>query len=70
MATLYITEDYGDEDFFSEVRPPINKKDQIGHPKNCSHECQYGFNREFCFPCMAKILAEHRASRAQTVKKA
>jgi len=33
------------------------------HPSNCKHECPYGKDRAFCFPCYAKIMSEHRAAR-------
>ena len=68
MATIHIEHDYEEDDFFSEFRPPINKKDQISHPKNCKNECPYGRDRAFCFPCMAKILAEHKAARQQVAR--
>lgn len=29
-------------------------------PYNCKNPCVYGKTRPFCFPCMAKILAETR----------
>ena len=34
------------------------------HPLNCKSECAYGKGRSFCWPCMNKILSEHRAGRA------
>lgn len=37
------------------------KKEPIAHPKNCKTECSYGYGRAFCFPCMAKIMADHKA---------
>lgn len=46
------------------VYPAVsNQKEQIAHPCNCKHECPYGFGRSFCFPCMAKIMSEHRAAQ-------
>ncbi len=33
------------------------------HPSNCKHECPYGKDRAFCFPCYVKIMNEHRAAR-------
>lgn len=35
----------------------------IDHPKNCAHECPYGYDRAFCFPCYKKIMEEHNAKR-------
>ncbi len=31
-------------------------------PMNCRKVCPYGKDRNFCFPCMNKILAERRAA--------
>jgi hypothetical protein len=31
-------------------------------PHNCKTPCVYGKGREFCYPCMAKILSESRAA--------
>ncbi len=39
----------------------IGISEPIAHPKNCKTECSYGRDKAFCFPCMAKILNEHRA---------
>ncbi len=41
----------------------IGQKEPVAHPQNCCHECPYGYDRSFCFPCYAKIMAEHRAAR-------
>ena len=38
----------------------IGKKEPVAHPKNCRHECPYGYDRTFCFPCYAKIMADHK----------
>ena len=38
----------------------IGKKEPLAHPKNCKHECPYGYDRTFCFPCYAKIMAGHK----------
>ena len=35
----------------------------IAHPQNCKHECAYGYNRPFCFPCMKKIVDGQRAAK-------
>ena len=35
----------------------------IDHPKNCAHECPYGYDRAFCFPCYKKNMEEHNAKR-------
>ncbi|MBQ9301806.1 hypothetical protein [Butyrivibrio sp.] len=32
-------------------------------PQNCKTPCPYGNGRTFCFPCMAKIMEEHRNIR-------
>ena len=42
------------------IRSAIGAKEPVAHPKNCCHECPYGYDRAFCFPCHAKILAEHK----------
>ena len=31
-------------------------------PHNCKTPCVYGKGREFCYPCMAKILSGSRAA--------
>ena len=31
-------------------------------PQNCKTPCPYGTGKTFCFPCMAKIMDEHRES--------
>lgn len=46
----------------------IGKKMPLAHPCNCKTECPYGYDRAFCFPCMAKIMAEFRAGK-KTAKK-
>lgn len=45
------------------IRSAINAKEPIAHPKNCRTECPYGYDRAFCFPCMAKIMNEHRVAK-------
>ena len=42
----------------------IGKKEPIKHPVNCKTECPYGYDRAYCFPCYAKIMAEFRGVRA------
>ncbi|MBE5826984.1 MULTISPECIES: hypothetical protein [unclassified Butyrivibrio] len=32
-------------------------------PQNCKTPCSYGTGKPFCYPCMAKIMDEHRNSR-------
>ena len=32
-------------------------------PHNCKHPCPYGKGTTFCFPCMAKIMEEHKERR-------
>ncbi len=52
------------------VRSAIGAKIPNAHPCNCDHECCYGKDRAFCFPCMKKIVEEHRAARKPLVKEA
>lgn len=40
-------------------RPPL------AEPENCKNHCPYGYGKSFCFPCMAKIMAEHRAAKKE-----
>ncbi|WP_074462435.1 hypothetical protein [Butyrivibrio hungatei] len=51
-------------------RSVIGQKEPLAHPKNCKHECPYGYGRAFCWPCMAMILADHRAGRKVTPREA
>jgi len=44
----------------------IGKKEPLAHPQNCRTECPYGYGRSFCFPCMAKIMAENNATKKNT----
>ena len=46
----------------------ICKKEPLAHPCNCKTECPYGYGKAFCFPCMAKIMAEHRAAKKVTTQ--
>ena len=46
----------------------MGKKAPNAHPCNCKHECPYGKDRAFCFPCMKNIVEEHRAARKPVVK--
>ena len=48
----------------------IGKKEPLPHPQNCKTECPYGYGRAFCFPCMAKIMAEHNAAKKKSVQEA
>ena len=48
----------------------IGKEEPAADPKNCRNKCPYGHGRSFCFPCYAKIMAEHREAKAQSKKKA
>ena len=41
----------------------IGKKAPLNHPVNCNDECPYGYDKAFCFPCMKKIMEEHRAAK-------
>lgn len=45
--------------------PNIGAKEPLAHPCNCKHECPYGYNKAFCFPCMAKIMADHREKKKE-----
>ncbi len=47
----------------SNNRPVVGSCAPIAHPQNCKHECAYGYNRPFCFPCMKKIVEEQRAAK-------
>ena len=38
-------------------RPPIS------HPQNCSHECPYGHDKSFCFPCYKKLMEDMRKKK-------
>ena len=38
----------------------MGKPEPVAHPLNCNAECPYGKGKSFCFPCMAKIMAEHK----------
>ena len=46
----------------------MGKKAPNAHPCNCKHECPYGKDRAFCFPCMKNIMEEHRAAKKPAVK--
>lgn len=52
------------------TRSVIGQKEPVAHPKNCKNECPYGYGRAFCWPCMAKIMAEHRAVKSVTPQEA
>lgn len=41
----------------------IGKKPPLNHPANCKEECPYGYDRAYCFPCMKKIVEEHKAAK-------
>lgn len=45
---------------------PKGYKEPLAHPTNCKTECPYGYGKAFCFPCMARLLAEQRASKKST----
>ncbi len=44
----------------------IGQKEPVSHPENCRHECPYGYDRSFCFPCYAKIMAGNKERRVAT----
>lgn len=46
----------------------IGRPEPVAHPLNCNAECPYGKGKSFCFPCMAKIMAEHNAAKKGNVK--
>ncbi len=52
------------------IKSAINAKIPNAHPCNCKHECPYGKDKAFCFPCMKKIMEEHRAVKRSVVKEA
>lgn len=41
----------------------VGRPEPVAHPLNCKNECPYGRGRSFCFPCMAKILADSRTKK-------
>ena len=41
----------------------VGRKPPVSHPHNCRNECPYGYDRSYCFPCYAKIMAEQRAKK-------
>ncbi len=43
----------------------LGRREPLAHPCNCKKECPYGYNRAFCFPCYAKIMAEHRKKKVK-----
>jgi|GEM_PF-1625122 len=45
--------------------PPKKYLPPVAYPVNCSHPCCYGHGHPFCFPCMKKILEEHRKNRKE-----
>ena len=47
------------------VRSAINAQIPNAHPCNCDHECSYGKDRAFCFPCMKNIMDEFRAKKKE-----
>ena len=46
----------------------IGRPEPVAHPLNCNAECPYGKGKSFCFPCMAKIMAEHDRELAKREK--
>ena len=56
--------DYGEFGSFGrDMTPVAGRPEPVAHPQNCKHECPYGYNRTFCFPCYAKIMNQHKALR-------
>ena len=47
------------------IKSAINAKIPNAHPCNCKHECPYGKDRAFCFPCMKKIMAAQMMSQIE-----
>lgn len=45
--------------------PPKKHPTPEPHPANCSDPCCYGHGHSYCFPCMKKILEEHRARKKE-----
>lgn len=35
----------------------------VNHPQNCSHECPYGHDKSFCFPCYKKLVEDMRKKK-------
>lgn len=42
---------------------PFMRDGSIPSPCNCKAPCCYGRGRNFCWPCMKNIIAEHNANR-------
>ena len=53
---------------YEDFNPIIGKRIPNAHPHNCKHECPYGMDRAFCFPCMKKIMEEHNARKKPAVQ--
>ncbi|MDY6333448.1 MAG: hypothetical protein SPL56_01455 [Lachnospiraceae bacterium] len=45
--------------------PPKKYPAPEPRPANCSKPCCYGYGHSYCFPCMKKILEEHRAGKKE-----
>lgn len=61
MSDAYNRDKYGGGKKFEGTRDPIPVNNI--RPHNCKNPCPYGYGRTFCFPCMSKIMAEHRTVR-------
>lgn len=60
MSQAYNREKYSGGHSFQGTTNPI-PVDSL-KPHNCKTPCPYGKGTTFCYPCMAKILAERRKS--------
>lgn len=60
MSQAFNRDKYSGGKSFQGTRDPIPFS---GSPHNCKTPCPYGTGRAFCFPCLGKIMDEHRNSR-------
>ncbi|SCY13642.1 MULTISPECIES: hypothetical protein [unclassified Butyrivibrio] len=61
MSQAYNREKYSGGKAFCGTRDPIPTSGM--KPHNCKTPCPYGNGTTFCFPCMAKIMDEHRQNK-------
>ena len=61
MSKTYNREKYSGGKHFVGTMDPIPVAGL--NPHNCKTPCPYGNGTTFCFPCMAKIMDEHKKLR-------
>jgi len=61
MSAQYNRDKYSGGKSFQGTRDPIPVAGL--KPHNCKTPCPYGNGTTFCFPCMAKIMDEHKKLR-------